>query len=502
MKPKKSRIIGTLAALCSATLLTSPLAFAGNGAGTAGGGAISRYGADQSFVWYAEDQFFPNVAPTQGWGQTSIDYFATKVLANSGKSSFGTSAPGYYQEACTNAINEAIARGANDPIPATKARVVYLGMYDYTLASAPTLFGGGYARANDDGITQYNLSWNTIMGSWNSYFMGNSDTLDTTNELRALGQSKIDAMGSGTLSAVCIARNDKEPGGAPLPDPNPNKAWVLDSNGALVTSDPNKTNAVGADQKLFLHGDKVGSVVTGSIPNGITAPLTDYQIADDWSGAAKYVDFTNTGVARVYRDGVDVTSQFTITLNGTTTIATAKPEFLATTAGLSQPAVMKLYIAGAFKPVTPETDTNGQTVQLTNKGWEKYNDKTVPTNEPPVYVWNPDPHKDIVGSTKQDGNQTSINSTMVFPGQWVQYVITLDTNLPAQTAKAYPITTFGVEDVYSPLIYDVLVVLFFSLLVKLCKWLKKTVKLLVKLCKWLKKTDIKLASELLDTFDQ
>lgn len=423
MKPKKSRIIGTLAALCSATLLTSPLAFAGDGAGTAGGGAISHYGADQSFAWYAEDQYEKGQNPNQGWGQTSIDYFASKVLAGSGKSSFGTSARGYYQTACTDAINEAIARGANDPVPATQARVVYLGMYDYTLTSAPTLFGGGYARANDDGITQYNLSWDQIVGSWQSYFVDTYNTLNDVNALRALGQSKIDAMGSGTLSAVCIARNNNEPLGNPLPDPNPNKAWVLDSAGALVTSDPNKTNAVGADQKLFLHGDKVGSVVTGSIPNGITRPLTDYQIADDWSGAAKYVDFTNTGAVRVYRDGVDVTSQFTITLSGTTTIATAKPEFLATTAGLSQPAVMKLYIAGAFKPVTPETDTNGQTVQLTNKGWEKYNDKTVPTNEPPVYVWNPDPHKDIVGSTKQDGNQTSINSTMDSSRKWLIIVI-------------------------------------------------------------------------------
>ena len=229
--------------------------------------------------------------------------------------------------------------------------------------------------------------------------------------------------------------------------PAPNKVWVLDENGGLQYSDEGQTNAVGADNKVFTPGDYVGAVVNGSFPKNLASDLDSYSITDDWTDAAKYVDFNDTSLAKVFVDGKDVTSEFDIARNGTKTIATAKPSILKGTAGLSTAKVVKLYIAGRF---ITSTDTNGNTIKLTNAGSEKWNNETISTNVPPVYVWTPDPTKDVYGALSQDGanGDTSINKMDVFAGQALKYNIGIDMNTPNTGDRAYDYTKFGVEDNY------------------------------------------------------
>lgn len=229
--------------------------------------------------------------------------------------------------------------------------------------------------------------------------------------------------------------------------PNPDKAWVLDADGGLSTVDSSKSNAVGADGKIFLGGDAVSAVINGKIPANLGSALKSYTISDDWSDASKYVDFSDVSQAKVYYNGADVTSAFDVNIVGHKTIATAKPAFLAGTAGLAKDASVKLIISGAFRT---DFDTNGKVVSLTNAGAEAWNGKEVATNSPAVFTWTPDPNKQVLGSSEESGDKTyaDINGAAVWPGQKLEYSVGVDLRVPAGTARG--VKSLAVQDVYDP----------------------------------------------------
>ncbi|KIS05184.1 cell surface antigen [Streptococcus equi subsp. zooepidemicus Sz12is] len=233
--------------------------------------------------------------------------------------------------------------------------------------------------------------------------------------------------------------------------PKPDKVWVLDENGGLTSQDIDWTNKVAADQKLFFHEDTVGAVVNGRVPANLARNLTNYVLVDDWSDAARFIDFTDVSKAKVFYGGRDVTDQFTITVKNNQTIATAKKAFLDATKGLEEDVPTKLIIMGEFYPVTEETDTNGEMVTLLNKGSETWNNSIVSTNIPPVFIWNPNPTKDVLSSAKQDGDQTSIDGQQVFPNQWIEYLVNVDVNFPKTGDNlARKVDNFQVRDDYDP----------------------------------------------------
>ena len=236
--------------------------------------------------------------------------------------------------------------------------------------------------------------------------------------------------------------------------PDPDKAWVLDEQGALVTNDPEWTNKVGVDNKVFLMNDAVAAVANGKIPQELARNLTNYVIADDWSDAEQYIDFTDVSKAKVYvQDAsgkfVDVTSQFDIKLEGTTTIATAKQEFLDTTKEGAKERQVKLVIQGNFRT---DYDTDGELVKMVNKGYEIWNDTKRDTNEPPVYTWTPDPNKQVLGSNDQSGDNTyeDINGKGVLPGQKLEYSVGVDLRVPENTPKERGVKSLAVRDTFDP----------------------------------------------------
>ncbi|MCB5280314.1 Aggregation substance [Arthrobacter sp. ES1] len=247
---------------------------------------------------------------------------------------------------------------------------------------------------------------------------------------------------TGSQSAGCISGNSKLTRKVTAA---PDKVWVLDQNGALTASDPNKTNQAGADNMVFLPGDSVSAVVNGRIPANLAENLTTYRITDDWTKVAKYVDFSDASKAKVFFRGADVSSQFTIAVTGTVTTATANAAFLAATKGLGADAPVKLVISGAFR-----TDylTAGVTAVLTNAGSETWNNETVATNSPAVFTWTPNPAKQVNGSADESGDKIhdSIDGLAVFPNQKLEYSIQLDVNLPQNTARG--VKTLGMEDTY------------------------------------------------------
>ena len=238
--------------------------------------------------------------------------------------------------------------------------------------------------------------------------------------------------------------------------PAPDKVWVLDENGALTEADPEHTNQEGADEKVFLMNDEVSAVVNGRVPGKLAEAMTNYQIIDDWTKAADYVDFSDPSKVKVFIETApgsnsyqSVTSQFDITIDGTVTTATAKAgsDFLAQTKGQTADRKVKLVISGQFRD---DYDTNGETVVLYNDGAEVWNNETIPTNEPPVYTWTPDPNKQVLGSADESGNNahSDIDGLSVFPGQKLEYSVGVDLRIPAGTARG--VKSLAVEDVYDP----------------------------------------------------
>ena len=246
--------------------------------------------------------------------------------------------------------------------------------------------------------------------------------------------------------------------------PDPNKAWVLHKDGSLNwdVNDAQKTNNVGADQKTFNHGDKVGAVVNGHFPANMDDNLDRYVLIDNWAKAAKYVDFTKAHEsAKVYVSIAgkweDKTEFFDFKTEGTKTIATAKEGALEDggilTGGtklLKADVAVKLAIEGKFYPVNEQTNTHGDTIKLFNEGAEIYNNEEIETNVPPVFVWNPKPDKDVLGQAGQAGPNTdeSINENKVLPGQKLQYRVGVDMNLPNNKDRAYELKRFDIVDNY------------------------------------------------------
>ena len=207
--------------------------------------------------------------------------------------------------------------------------------------------------------------------------------------------------GTGSL-ADCQTGNSDSVGKV---TPTPDKVWVLDESGALVAEDKGWTNQQGVDQKTFLVGDQVGVVVNGSIPSHLLNPLASYSITDDLTGSNQWIDWKS---GKVFVDGKDETDQFDIVIDrkaGTAT-ATAKASYIAKTMFRNSASKVRFYLTGTIK----KGATEGRKIQLTNKAYEKWNNETRPTNEPPVFVWTPNPNK--AWAMKADGKwQLTVDPT-------------------------------------------------------------------------------------------
>lgn len=180
----------------------------------------------------------------------------------------------------------------------------------------------------------------------------------------------------------------------PVLPPTPNKVWVLNEQGALTAQDQDWTNNINditkghADTKTFLQGDTIGAVVNGKIRKELVDNLKSYSITDDVTGSTRYITW-DVSKTKVFIDGKDQTTKFTIARTGNKITATAKSELLKTTQLNKADHEVKLYITGT---ITSVGDT-GTTAKLVNDAIENVNGQEAKTNEPPVFVWTPNPDK-------------------------------------------------------------------------------------------------------------
>ena len=201
----------------------------------------------------------------------------------------------------------------------------------------------------------------------------------------------------------------------PVQPPTPDKVWVLHENGALTATDPKWTNEISdienghADTKTFLIGDTIGAVVNGKIRKNLVDPLKSYSITDDVSGSNKYIEW-DIAKTKVFIDGKDYTAQFDVKWDGDDKIvATAKADLLKGQTGIvndfgKTDHEVKLYIAGTVSAV----GNQGETVKLVNDATENVNGQEAQTNEPSVYVWQPNPDKAWVKKSDTDGKLDTV----------------------------------------------------------------------------------------------
>lgn len=262
--------------------------------------------------------------------------------------------------------------------------------------------------------------------------------------------------------------------------PNPDKSWIFEQDGKWqAVIDPQETNRTGGDSHTYLDGDKVGSVVNGTVGKNLIQAPKKLTLTDDWT-AADYIFDADTKNIRVYEatagtdressvsdivnTGKDVTDQFDITVDGTKATAKAKASYLKGLKGLKTPKQVTLLIPGrinfadgkgaeqvrkdygldAGDELTFCAAPNGR--NLTNSGAETVNNHTEPTNEPQICGYIPPVKKDVVSEGSEGGEQESVQGKVVYPGQRVEYQLNTQPQLPA--GLAYGIKSVSFTDSY------------------------------------------------------
>ena len=262
--------------------------------------------------------------------------------------------------------------------------------------------------------------------------------------------------------------------------PNPDKSWIFEQDGKWqAVIDPQETNRTGGDSHTYLDGDKVGSVVNGTVGKNLIQAPKKLTLTDDWT-AADYIFDADAKTIRVFEadagtdressvsdivnTGKDVTDQFDITVDGTKATAKAKASYLKGLKGLKTPKQVTLLIPGrinfadghgaeqvrkdfkkqAGDELTFCTAPNGK--NLTNSGSETVNNHTEPTNEPQICGYVPPVQKDVVSEGSEGGEQESVQGKVVYPGQKVEYQLNTQPQLPA--SLAYGIKSVSFTDSY------------------------------------------------------
>lgn len=195
-----------------------------------------------------------------------------------------------------------------------------------------------------------------------------------------------------TNKATETWNNESRPTNEPpvwVRNPKPDKVWSADQGQAANAEDSAWANNVNADTHTFVQQDDFGVTVNGLLPRNLARKMSSYELGDDFSKSARNIDLDSATVT-VTIDGKDAKNLFDVHKQDDRVWVSAKQELLDTTYNQAADRKVRMTIKGAF---TKDVLKAGQKVQLTNGDWEKWNQQTVPGNEPPVKEWSPNPDK-------------------------------------------------------------------------------------------------------------
>ena len=339
---------------------------------------------------------------------------------------------------------------------------------------------GSYTFNTANGATPAD---NVLTATWNGGSLPDDHDFEFTFDVTVSTPetSKVDDKGHVFWQGVTKQQDqDTDNHEFPTWKPNPDKSWIVKRDGKWqAVIDPQETNKTGGDSHTYLDGDKVGSVVNGTVGRNLIQEPSKLTLTDDWT-AADYIFDADTKNIRVYEadagtdressvsdivnTGKDVTDQFDITVQGTKAAAKAKASYLKGLKGLKNPKQVTLLIPGTVNFADGKgaaqvrkdfgrnagdelafcTDPNGKS--LTNSGSETVNKHTEPTNEPQICGYVPPAKKDVVSEASQGGEQESVQGKVVFPGQKVEYQLNTQPQLPS--SLAYGIKSVSFTDSY------------------------------------------------------
>ena len=259
--------------------------------------------------------------------------------------------------------------------------------------------------------------------------------------------------------------------------PNPNKAWAMKVGGKWqLTVDPAKSDKVGGDDKYYRLGDEVAAVISGTLPTGL-GRVPEIAWTDDFANVDSILDLKDTSNIKVYeqdttdeanasvndlnKTGRDVTDQFDITAEGTKVTVSAKDSYEAAQKDLKTAKQISVVIPfdvnfdtvkllesyGKSEGDELNTCVDPKGDDLDNKGGQTVGGSTVDTNTPKICVTVPPIHKQVIAESSQGGDQSSIDTKTVFPGQTVEYTVRVDPRIPAD--QAYSVTAIKLSDTYS-----------------------------------------------------
>lgn len=339
---------------------------------------------------------------------------------------------------------------------------------------------GSYTFNTANGATPAD---NVLTATWNGGSLPDDHDFEFTFDVTVSTPetSKVDDKGHVFWQGVTKQQDqDTDNHKFPTWKPNPDKSWIVKRDGKWqAVIDPQETNKTGGDSHTYLDGDKVGSVVNGTVGRNLIQEPSKLTLTDNWT-AADYIFDADTKNIRVYEadagtdressvsdivnTGKDVTDQFDITVQGTKAAAKAKASYLKGLKGLKNPKQVTLLIPGTVNFADGKgaaqvrkdfgrnagdelafcTDPNGKS--LTNSGSETVNKHTEPTNEPQICGYVPPAKKDVVSEASQGGEQESVQGKVVYPGQKVEYQLNTQPQLPS--SLAYGIKSVSFTDSY------------------------------------------------------
>lgn len=372
----------TIAGLVAAATLASPVvgAFAADGGGGSSdgtGAGDGSAGGTGKITWVYKDSFG---SPTRENVKSAMGSVGVKSMDGSESNSA-------IDEAVNGANAECVARSKASGNQNPTCRLVSVGF-----VHTPGANGDWYTGANGTfDAAKWKAAYNAsgIPNNTYSYQGANYKTSDAFSD----GATTINSLAAREMSkapraVVAIVLDQDEPP-VYVRNPKPDKVWSADQGQAATAEDTAWSNKVNADTHTFVQQDDFGVTVNGLLPKNLARKMSSYELGDDFSKSARNIDLDSATVT-VTIDGKDANSLFDVHKQDGRVWITAKQPLLDTTYNQAADRKVRMTIKGAF---TKGVLKAGQKVQLTNGDWEKWNQQTVPGNEPPVREWSPNPDK-------------------------------------------------------------------------------------------------------------
>ncbi|WP_240680364.1 LPXTG cell wall anchor domain-containing protein [Alloscardovia theropitheci] len=454
------------ALVVTASTVWAGAALAADGGSGSSGGSTGTGGYTSRVVWASNDNFGPANA-------TTVENVLTGTLNGVLTSNSHTNVANAIQNANNECVTNYAARHNGDTASAN-CRVFAVGAVRTDQSRNIADATAGLTQA------QWMQAWAQEVGpktyTHNGVAYNTNARLSSGSTIDGLAARETNG-GNRTIVVVVLAADQPK-----LWDFTPDKSWLTYTNGKWnAVVDNTWSNTTGADTHTVLDGTKLGAAINGTLAAQLGDSLTEFKLVDDYSKADYLFDADNNDihvyaadvsddskptVNDIVNHGQDVTSQFDITVNGTTVTASMKQAALTSARNNTSAKQYTLLVGGKANfangkgaaqvrldshqaegsEVTFCADpTTGAAITshgLLNSGSVSAAGKSKKTNEPYICGYVPPVVKQVIGEASQGGDQASVDGKNVFPGQKLEYKLTTTPTIPQNLTETINTVAF------------------------------------------------------------